>query len=85
MIKVGFPARPLSDGGRMVSAERGDASAERLSDVTRLPLDRIVSGDDSALLNSLRRVLADIDRPQEVLSAFDNYAGDPGEPDPFTP
>ncbi|GAA0464146.1 hypothetical protein Ade02nite_31040 [Paractinoplanes deccanensis] len=66
----------------MPSAEHGDAQAERLADVTRLPLDHILAGGDSALLNSLRRVLADIDRPQEVLSAFDNYAGDPGEPDP---
>jgi FXSXX-COOH protein len=67
----------------MQSADHGDASAERLADVTRLPLDRILSGEDGALVNSLRRVLADIDRPQEVLSAFDSYAGD-GDPDSFT-
>ncbi|MEV4350345.1 FXSXX-COOH protein [Actinoplanes sp. NPDC049596] len=67
----------------MDGAEQGEPGAARLIDVTRIPLDRLLSDDDTVLVNSLRRLLAGIDRPQEILSAFENYAGEPPEPDPF--
>jgi FXSXX-COOH protein len=67
----------------MDSTEQGDPGAARLIDVTHVSLDRLISADDTVLLNSLRRLLAEIDRPQEILSAFDNYAGDPPEPEPL--
>lgn len=63
----------------MASAELGDAGASRLVDVTQFPLDRLISDGETVLLRSLRRLLIEIDRPDEVLSAFDNYAGDPPE------
>jgi FXSXX-COOH protein len=50
-----------------------------LPDVSGLPLDRLIDAADTVLANSLRRLVADLDRPQEVLSAFDNYAGDPDD------
>ena len=43
-----------------------------LVDVTGLPLDQLVVSTDSALTSSLRRALADLDRPQEVIAAFSN-------------
>lgn len=48
-----------------------------LVDVSGLPLDRLVMDDDTVLSNALRRLVGDLDAHQEVLSAFDNYAGDP--------
>jgi FXSXX-COOH protein len=48
-----------------------------LIDVSGLPLDRLILDNETVLVNSLRRLVAELDRPQEVLSAFDNYAGDP--------
>lgn len=67
----------------MESAEQGDSGAAQLIDVTRVPLDRLISAGDTVLMNSLRRLLDEIDRPQEILSAFDNYAGEPPDPDPL--
>jgi FXSXX-COOH protein len=48
-----------------------------LADVTRMALPELLPSDDSVLANSLRRLLADLDRPQEVISAFGNYASGP--------
>jgi FXSXX-COOH protein len=63
----------------MGSAGQDDAGASHLVDVTGVPLDRLVADHQTVLVNSLRRLLTDLDRPQEILSAFDNYAGDPPE------
>jgi FXSXX-COOH protein len=43
-----------------------------LVDVTNMPLARLLPADDSALANCLRRLLADLDRPQETLAGFGN-------------
>ena len=68
----------------MDSAEQGDPGASRLIDVTRVPLDRLIADGESVLRNSIRRLVAEVARPQEILSAFDNFAGDapdlPGTP-----
>ena len=63
----------------MGSAGPDDPGASHLVDVTRVRLDRLVSDHETVLMNALRRLLTDLDRPQEVLSAFDNYAGNPPE------
>jgi FXSXX-COOH protein len=51
----------------------GDEAESSLIDVTGMPLARLIPSDDSVLTNSLRRLLADMDHPQEVISAFSNY------------
>ncbi|MBO3740081.1 hypothetical protein [Actinoplanes flavus] len=63
--------------GGMGGAGQDDPGASRLIDVTDLPVDRLIADGDSALANAIRRLLIEFDGAQEVLSAFDNYAGDP--------
>lgn len=46
-----------------------------LIDVSRLPLNRIELGPDV-----LKYIIENLDSTEEVLSAFDNYAGDPPPP-----
>lgn len=36
--------------------------------------------DDTVLVNGLKRVLEELDSGEDVLSAFDNYAGDDPSP-----
>jgi hypothetical protein len=60
-------------------AGQGAPDSWSLVDVTCLPLEQLISDNETVLVNSLRRLVAEIDRAQEVLSAFDNYAGDPPE------
>jgi FXSXX-COOH protein len=62
----------MSDAG-----QGGPDSSWGLLDVTGLPLNRLLATNDSVLVNALRRLVSELDRAQEVLSAFDNYAGDP--------
>jgi FXSXX-COOH protein len=58
--------------------EVGPAETESgLADVTRMPLPELLPSDDSVLANSLRRLLADMDQAQEVMSAFNSYVTGP--------
>lgn len=65
----------------MVDGGQAGPDPQRLPDVTGLPLERLFSGGESVLVNALRRLVDELDRGDEVLSAFDNYAGDPSEHD----
>lgn len=49
-----------------------------LIDLTGLPLDRLIGDGGTALTDALRQLVADLDADPECLSAFDNYAGEPG-------
>jgi FXSXX-COOH protein len=44
-----------------------------LPKVTELPPDEWLTGDGSVLSNAIRRLLAAADRPEEAISAFNNY------------
>ena len=48
-----------------------------LADVSGLPLAELIPADDTVLANSLRRLLAELDHPQEIIAAFNNAASDP--------
>ncbi|MFC4065731.1 hypothetical protein [Actinoplanes subglobosus] len=61
----------------MGGADQGLPGASRLIDVTDLPLDRLIADGDTVLSNAVTALLIEFDRGREVLSAFDNYAGDP--------
>lgn len=52
----------------------GDAADSYLIDVTTMPLARILTINDGVLAAALARLLADLDEPQEVIAAFDNFA-----------
>jgi FXSXX-COOH protein len=54
-----------------------DPKDSDLVDVTQVPLEKLVSLKNTVLANALRRLLAEFDHPQEIIAAFDNYAGDP--------
>lgn len=54
-----------------------DVAGSDLVDVTRLPLDDLLAARDTVLSNALRRLLAELDQPQEIIAAFDSYIGDP--------
>jgi FXSXX-COOH protein len=47
-----------------------------LIDVTGMPLDQLLPSDDSALAASLRNLVIETSRPQEIISAFGNFAPD---------
>jgi len=51
-----------------------EGQESQLADVTRLRLPDLLDSDDSVLANSLRRLVAEIDRPHEVIAAFTAYA-----------
>lgn len=55
-----------------VEVDSEDACAD-LVDLTRAPVDEIILSDDTVLTNSLRRLLAEMDQPQEIIAAFDSY------------
>jgi FXSXX-COOH protein len=57
-----------------VGVDGGEAEPA-LVDLTGLPLPELFASDDSVLANSLRRLLADLDRPQDVVAAFGNSVG----------
>jgi len=50
----------------------GDEADQVRMDVGQLPLDQLLSSDDSALTAMVQRVLDDIDRPGEHYAAFGN-------------
>jgi FXSXX-COOH protein len=43
------------------------------ADVTRMSLFELLLSQDTALANSLRRVVEDVDQPQEIIAAFGSY------------
>ena len=47
-----------------------DGQVVDLVDVTAMALADLVSSDDTVLTNALRRLLAELDRPQEQYAAF---------------
>ena len=51
-----------------------EGQESELADVTGLHLPDLLESDDSVLANSLRRLLAEIDHPQEIIAAFTAYA-----------
>jgi FXSXX-COOH protein len=60
------------------AGSQGDGTDQpELVDVTSLPLAELIPADDTVLANSLRRLLAELDHPQEIIAAFGNAAGDP--------
>lgn len=46
---------------------------EPLVDVTDWSLAELVHSDDTVLAAALRRLLSEIDRPQEIIAAFQSY------------
>jgi FXSXX-COOH protein len=46
-----------------------------LPDVSSLPLAELLASDESPLANSVRRLVAELEQPQEVFAAFGNRAG----------
>jgi FXSXX-COOH protein len=44
-----------------------------LIDVTKLPLPELMVSDDTALATSLRRLKAEMARPEEIIAAFSSY------------
>jgi FXSXX-COOH protein len=57
-----------------VGVDGGEAEPA-LVDLTGLPLPELFASDDSVLANSLRRLLADLDRPQDIIAGFGNSVG----------
>jgi FXSXX-COOH protein len=57
----------------IVNGRGDDASDAVLVDVTRLPLNDLVSLDDSALANAIRRVLQDLERPHDTHATWQSY------------
>ena len=53
----------------------------QLIDASAIPLERLVALQDDALTAALKRVLRELDAPQEIMSAFDSYVIH-GEPTP---
>jgi FXSXX-COOH protein len=47
--------------------------AQGLIDVTDLPLSEIIGSEESALANSIRRLIADLGSRQEIIAGFSNY------------
>lgn len=43
-----------------------------LVDVTRMPLAELLRSDDTVLDNALRRLLAELAEPQEIIAAHNN-------------
>ncbi|MBB3100898.1 hypothetical protein FHR83_008624 [Actinoplanes campanulatus] len=68
---------PCQVEGGMGGAGQSDPDVPGLIDVTDLPVDRLIADGDSVLANAIRRLLIEFDGAREVLSAFDNFAGDP--------
>jgi FXSXX-COOH protein len=50
----------------------GDGLATGQVDITAMPLRDLVNSDDSVLDRALRRLLAELDGPQEHYTAFQN-------------
>jgi FXSXX-COOH protein len=72
-------AHPLSWRCRSVKpftdlAEAGDSRPAPLVDVADLSMHRLMTADDTVLARSLGRVLASLDDPDGVISAFQSYA-----------
>jgi FXSXX-COOH protein len=62
------------------AGSQGDGTPEHqpeLADVSSLPLAELIPADDTVLANSLRRLLAELDSPQEIIAAHNNFADDP--------
>jgi FXSXX-COOH protein len=57
----------------------GDLDHSALVDVTGIPLDQLLPSTESVLARSLQALVRETSRPQEVISAFGNFAPD----DPF--
>jgi len=65
-------ANEQADGAEPESgldAERGTD----LADVSRMSLTDILAADETVLANSLRRLLTELDRPQEIIASHQNY------------
>jgi FXSXX-COOH protein len=59
----------MSVGGQ----DGGEEREWQLIDVTQLPLLELMRSDDSALVTSLRRLQAEMTRPEEIIAAFSSY------------
>jgi FXSXX-COOH protein len=46
-----------------------------LADVTRMRLAELLQSENTVLAHSLRQLIADLDRQQEIIAAFDNFGG----------
>lgn len=44
-----------------------------LSDLTAVPLDRLLTLNDSVLAHSLRRVRRELENPEEAIASFNNF------------
>jgi FXSXX-COOH protein len=44
-----------------------------LVDLTGTPLAELISSDETVLAEALRRLLAEMDQPQEIIAAFQSY------------
>jgi FXSXX-COOH protein len=51
----------------------GEDQESGYPDVSRLPLRELIAADDTVLDHSMRRLLAEMDRPQEIIAAFSSY------------
>ena len=51
----------------------GDDQESGYVDVSRLPLRELIGADDTVLGHSMRRLLTEMDRPQEIIAAFSSY------------
>ena len=54
----------------------GDFDHSLLVDVTGIPLAELVPSTDTVLAHSLHALVRETSRPQEILSAFGNFAPD---------
>ena len=57
-----------------IAGSQDDREVEQpgLADVTAMPLPELLSSGDTVLDNALRRLLTEIDHPEEVIAAFNN-------------
>lgn len=55
-----------------IAGNQGDREVQQsgLVDVTAMPLAELVPSDDSVLGNALRRLLIEMDQPEEIIAAF---------------
>jgi hypothetical protein len=67
----------------MDSAEKRDPITLESIDVTTLPLNFLISTDDTEVRKLVGQRVNEVENANEVLSAFDNFAGNPPEfPEP---
>jgi FXSXX-COOH protein len=52
----------------------GEETESGYADVSRLPLRELIAADDSVFGHSMRRLLAEMDQPEEIIAAHSSYA-----------